>query len=163
MKKLIVIPALLVLLLQGVACAYTLQQANSVLDSANNFFVYMKNRKYKKIWGLLSNTSKKVIINSILKRSKKLNQKTLTKNFKSGGPIAKAYWDAYLRYFNPDTVLNESQWGIVSIKEKTAVISIKYKKAPKPIYLKLFKENGKWKVGLAETFFKSYYLNISSP
>jgi len=163
MKDLVLKWIIWALLLQGVVYGYTLQQANNVLDTANNFFVCMKKRQYKKVWFYLSNTSKKAILSSILKRSKKLKSKTLTQDFENGGKIARAYWDAYLRYFNPDTVLNESQWGIVSIKEKTAIISIKYKKAPKPIYLKLFKENGKWKVGLAETFFKSYYLNISSP
>ena len=139
--------------------AYSLQQMNSVLNPADSLFEYMENKNYENIWKLLSRKSKMAIVSDVFKDIKKtskhllVNKKNIYRNFQEGKDIAKTYWNAYLKYFNPKLVLYESQWNIKYIDKEKAEISIKYKKAPKPIYLKMFKENGQWKVGLAETFF----------
>ena len=73
-------------------------------------------------------------------------------DFSIGGLIAKSYWDEYLFYFDPDTVLEQSKWEMGSIGKQQAEIILQYKKAEQPARLKMFKEENQWKVGLIETF-----------
>ena len=143
----------------GKVFAYSFSEENAVLKPANNIFVALKNRHYKEVWSLLTTTSKIKIINSICdlmikKFNQKCNKIKLINDFKNGGKNAAAYWNSYLKYFDPNIVLNESQWKIKSIKNKKAIISIKYKDAPNPFLLYLTKEDGKWKVGLLESVLK---------
>lgn len=55
-------------------------------------------------------------------------------------------------------VLNHCSWEIKSIKEKKAIIKLTYEKSERPALLKMFKEKGKWKVGLVETFWPRKWL-----
>lgn len=73
-------------------------------------------------------------------------------NFKTGGTIAQAYWNSYLDAFNPDMVLEQSRWEMGKIGKDRAQINIIYKKAERPAVIQMFKEEGNWRVGLAETF-----------
>ena len=54
--------------------------------------------------------------------------------------------------FNPDFVLEESKWEMGKIEKDKAEIIIRYRKSEGPATLKMFKEEGKWVVGLEETF-----------
>ncbi len=81
-----------------------------------------------------------------------LNIDEIQNDFKNGGNISNNYWQAFLSNFNPDMILIESLWEVGLIKETHAEIIIRYKKSSAPAKLKLFKENGTWKVGLTETF-----------
>ncbi|WP_025209012.1 hypothetical protein [Hippea sp. KM1] len=117
----------------------------------------MKSKDYRGIWQLLTEQSKSIIIKDVCKFIKKSSGKCdvniVRSSFKKGKGLARDYWDAYLRYFNPDIILNQSSWNIKYIHADDAKITIKYKKAPNPVFLLMKKENGSWKVGLAETFF----------
>ncbi len=72
--------------------------------------------------------------------------------FEAGGPIARGYWNGFLVQFNPDIALEQSRWERGKIAGDRAEITITYKTAEKPALLKLFRENGRWKAGLVETF-----------
>ena len=73
-------------------------------------------------------------------------------NFKTGGTIAQAYWNSYLDAFNPDMVLEQSRWEMGKVGKDRAQINIIYKKAERPAVIQMLKEEGAWRVGLAETF-----------
>ena len=49
--------------------------------------------------------------------------------------MAKAYWNSYLNAFDPDSVLEQSKWGMGAIKKDKAEISILYKESAKPAVL----------------------------
>jgi len=129
---------------------------NSVLDSAEKFFISLKAREYKHAWNLLSKKSQETIIKDIYKTSNEIGANTKIENiqldFDNSGLISKNYWDAFLDTFDPNLILENSRWEIGFIKENKAEIIIKQKKSEEPARLKLFKENNKWKVGLVETF-----------
>jgi hypothetical protein len=73
-------------------------------------------------------------------------------DFVAGGPIARDYWDAFLRRFDPDTALENSRWEIGSVEKDRAEILLTRHGADHPARLKMFREDGGWKVGLVETF-----------
>ncbi len=134
------------------------RESSLILNKANRFFIILEKKDYKDVWVLLTKQSKNIIINdvckAIRKTAKKCNLNLIKSSFREGKGLARDYWDSYLRYFNPDIILKQSVWSIRYIHKSQAEISIKYKKAPNPVYLIMKKENGSWKVGLAESFFK---------
>lgn len=71
---------------------------------------------------------------------------------KSGGYIAKAYWNGYLKSFNPKIALKYSRWKIKFIRSDSAEIQINYIYSKQTALLKVFKENKEWKFGLIESF-----------
>ena len=73
-------------------------------------------------------------------------------DFAAGGPIARDYWDAFLRRFDPDAALEHSRWEIGSVGKDRAEILLTHPGADHPATLKMFLEDGGWKVGLVETF-----------
>ncbi len=73
-------------------------------------------------------------------------------DFVAGGPIARDYWDAFLRRFDPDAALEHSRWQIGSVGKDRAEILLTHHGADHPATLKMFREDGGWKAGLVETF-----------
>lgn len=74
------------------------------------------------------------------------------RDFAAGGPIARDYWDAFLRRFDPDAALEHSRWEIGSVGNDRAEILLTHHGADHPATLKMFREESGWKVGLVETF-----------
>jgi hypothetical protein len=74
------------------------------------------------------------------------------RDFVAGGPIARDYWDAFLRRFDPDAALEHSRWEIGSVGKDRAEILLTHHGADHPATLKMFREDGGWKTGLVETF-----------
>ena len=74
------------------------------------------------------------------------------RDFVAGGPIARDYWDAFLRRFDPDAALEHSRWEIGSVGKDRAEILLTHQGADHPATLKMFREDGGWKAGLVETF-----------
>ncbi len=144
----------------NISYAYESQRLKeeAVLDAATELFKSMERKRLEKIWQLISEKSKKEIVELVYKNLLKNNVKSYTKqdiekDFENGGPIAKAFWDGYLKNFDPKKILDESVWEKVKFEgHDKARIKIKYKKAKLPFYLKMYKEDGKWKVGLIESF-----------
>jgi hypothetical protein len=131
-------------------------EIDKVLSSAESLFKAMKERNYPKIWTLLSVKSKSIIIDDVEKAERKIGKiyakEDIGKDFAAGGLLAGFYWSGYLENFNPDTVLLESKWEMGKIEKDRTEIVIRYKKSEGPAMLKMFKEEGKWVVGLEETF-----------
>ncbi|MBI5188644.1 MAG: hypothetical protein HZA07_06200 [Nitrospirae bacterium] len=127
-----------------------------VLDSAERFFINLKERKYTDAWNTLTEESRFTIIDDVYKSIKKaggdIEKEIVATDFSNSGTIFKTYWDAFLDNFNPDLVLKESKWEIKDIENDKAIIILKYIKSEAIAELKLHKENGKWRVGLIESF-----------
>lgn len=117
----------------------------------------MKNKDFRGIWETLSAASRQTIVDETRKSIRRaggedLSKEDVRRDFDDGGPIAREYWSGFLRHFDPDLVLEQSRWEKVAIDKDRAEIHIIYKTAEKPALLKLYREEGSWRVGLVETF-----------
>ena len=152
------IAAVLALILTNVIALPVLAQAGAaetdrILDAGEACFKAMKQKDYAAIWESLSAKSQAAIVGDVAKRAAHTYSKEqIGTDFSIGGLVAKSYWDEYLFYFDPDTVLEQSKWEMGPIGKQQAEIILQYKKAEQPARLKLFKEGNQWKVGLIETF-----------
>jgi len=131
-------------------------EIDSVLSSAESLFKTMKEKNYQKIWTFLSVKTRNTIVDDVYKavskKSTDYTKEIISKDFISGGSLSGSYWNSYLENFNPDLVLEESTWQIGEIERNKAEIIIRHKKSEGPAIVKMFKEGGKWMVGLEETF-----------
>jgi hypothetical protein len=131
-------------------------ETDAILFTAESCFKTMKERNYPKVWSILSEKTKGLIIDDVQKATDKAgtnySKEAIGKDFTSGGVLSVSYWTNYLEYFNPDLVLEESKWEIGKIAKNRAEIYIKHRKSGNPSILKMFLEDEIWKVGLEETF-----------
>ncbi len=126
------------------------KEVDNILSSAETLFKMMKEKNYVRIWFFLSHASRTAIIDDTFKNIMSKDQ--IKKNFETGGTIAQTYWNSYLDAFDPDMVLEKSRWELGKLSKDKALINIIYRKAEKPAIIQMYKEEGSWKVDLAETF-----------
>lgn len=122
----------------------------AILNSAEVFFISLKQADFKAAWERLSDKSRRTIIDEeygILKE--KINKEDLIKDFESGGERFLYYWNTYVEGFDPDLALKKAVWKMGEIKNDKAVIILHVEGDAE---LRMFKEDGKWKVGLVESF-----------
>lgn len=124
-----------------------------ILDSAEKFFISLKERNYGTAWELLSERSHRTIINEVYDsargRGVKIKKANIARDFDGSGVIFNNYWNSFMLNFDPDIVLNERVWEFEKIRQDSAVILLKGKGITR---LKMFRESGWWKVGFVETF-----------
>lgn len=133
------------------------KEAANVLDAADGLFKAMKDRNYDRIWNSITSKSRTKIIEDVSKAIEKKKDKPysieqISGDFDKCETLCKAYWKGYLENFDPSTVLEQSKWEMSFVKDDKAEIIITYKKSATPAILKMFREDGVWKVGLTETF-----------
>jgi len=137
-------------------------EIDQMLTVTETLFQSMKAGKYATTWRCITEKSKQYIIDDVRSECAKVKvecpEPQVRSDFESAGSMARAYWDSFLRQFDPSLVLSHSTWGIGKVEKDNAEITIQYEKSKKPARLKLFKEKGKWKVGLEETFRSRRYL-----
>jgi len=68
------------------------------------------------------------------------NPEAVRSDFVAGGPIARDYWDAFLRRFDPDIALEHSRWEIGSVGNDGAEILLTHHGADHPARLQLFRK-----------------------
>jgi hypothetical protein len=136
----------------------------AILARAESLFQSMKSRDYPAIFAALSAKSRETIVAGTSSALAAANAPpTSAKNpapgpgavrsdFVAGGPIARDYWDAFLRRFDPDAALEHSRWEIGSVGKDRAEVLLTHHGADHPAALKMFREDGDWKAGLVETF-----------
>ena len=147
----------------------------AILDRAESLFQSMKARDYPAIFAALSAKSRETIVAetssalaaaaqappgkptaadapSAPARDAAPGPEAVRADFIAGGPIARDYWDAFLRRFDPDAALEHSRWEIGSVGKDRAEILLTHHGADRPATLKMYREDGGWKVGLVETF-----------
>ena len=136
----------------------------AILARAEFLFQSMKTRDYPAIFAALSAKSRETIVaetSSALAaaeppsspaRDPAPGPEEVRGDFVAGGPIARDYWDAFLRRFDPDAALEHSRWQIGSVGKDRAEILLTHHGADRPATLKMYREDGGWKAGLVETF-----------
>jgi hypothetical protein len=127
----------------------------AILARAESLFQSMKSRDYPAVFAALSAKSRGRIVaetSSALARDPAPGPEAIRSDFVAGGPIARDYWDAFLRRFDPDDALEHSRWEIGSVEKDRAEILLTHHGADHPAKLKMFREDSGWKVGLVETF-----------
>ena len=124
-----------------------------VLESAENFFVFLKEKNYRAAWELLSERSQETIINDVYESAREsgatIDKEKIVTDFSGSGIIFNNYWNAFMINFNPDIVLNERVWEFENIGPVRAIILIRGEGITRLI---MYKEAGWWKVGFVETF-----------
>ena len=160
MSKILFVVCLLLFsagLLVNANSSYAKENAGDVLTPPFSFFLNLKEHNYDKLWGLLTDNSKKYIADSIEKSFKKnhvkIGEKKIYGNMSEGGYIAKAYWGGFLKTFKPNTVLKYSIWKVKSIGSNKAQIAINYKYGKGSTIFDVYKQRGKWKFGLIESLY----------
>ena len=137
----------------------------AILARAESLFQSMKVRDYPAIFAVLSAKSRETIVAETTSalavtgtpshapaKTRPPDPEAVRRDFVAGGPIARDYWDAFLRRFDPDAALEHSRWEIGSVGKDRAEILLTHHGADHPATLKMFREDGGWKAGLVETF-----------
>ncbi len=136
----------------------------AILAAAESMFQSMKARAYPAIFSALSAKSRDTIVaetssalaaadvSSAPAKNPAPGPEAVGDDFVAGGPIARDYWNAFLRHFDPDAALEHSRWEIGSVGKDRAEILLTHHGADHPATLKMFLEAGGWKAGLVETF-----------
>ena len=151
---------MLIIVLISPACKvradYQSGTAALILDSAEGFFISLKDGEYEAAWDSLSKKSHSTIIDNVYSASIKINKDTkkeaVEKDFKNKGILFNNYWKAFRDTFNSETVLEKSIWKMGVIKKNRAEILLTNKKTGRLARVKMSREQGTWKVGLVETF-----------
>ena len=128
-----------------------------LLSTVESTFAAMKNRDYPGIWTRLSSASRNTIVEDTRKAIARGSggeapKDRIEQDFREGGPVARTYWDGFLRRFDPEGALSKSRWEMGEASDTEAYLLITHEGAEKPAVVRLYKEEGAWKVGLAETF-----------
>lgn len=129
---------------------------DAILDSAEKFFLSLKERDFETTWNSLSGRSRESIINDVYETSVKIGgtirRDDIIRDFERRGLMFTNYWKSFIRTFDADVVLEQSLWKMGTVRETKAEIIIQYNKFSNPTILRMMKENDTWKVGLNETF-----------
>ncbi|MDI6743909.1 MAG: hypothetical protein QMD07_00875 [Thermodesulfovibrionales bacterium] len=129
---------------------------DEILNTAEGFFIALKEKRFADVWELLTIKSKNTIISEVYKDINKTKAKigkgVVREEFDKKGDLFLIYWNAFVKDFEPATVLEQSVWSMGQIKDNKATIILQYKKTEYPAELKIYKENGKWQFGLVESF-----------
>jgi len=124
-----------------------------VLESAENFFVFLKEKNYRAAWELLSERSRETIINDVYESAREngaeIGKEKIIADFSGSGIIFNNYWNAFMANFDPDVVLNERVWEFEKIGPVRAIILLRGEGVTR---LMMYKEAGWWRVGFVETF-----------
>jgi len=130
-----------------------------MLKSAESVFKAMQARQYTQIWQKLTQKSRQTVVKDTFKAIKanqgNASEDRIERGFIVGDELSKAYWDSFLKNFDPVLILDQSVWEIESVKNDHASIKMTFRKAQRPAILKMYKEEGVWKVGLTESFWAS--------
>jgi hypothetical protein len=160
----------------GIAVIFTAFKAHAedhgnsialVLNSAEKFFISLKNHEYETAWNFLSEKSHKTIIDDVYKAygnmGGQIKKEDVKKDFRNRGVMFNNYWKAFLDSFNTDMILEHSQWEMGAIKKTRAEILLINRKTHSLARLKMYKEQGVWKIGLVETFWTRKTVKFLQP
>lgn len=132
------------------------KRQDEVLNAVEGFFVALRERRFADAWELLTDRTKETIIDEVYrdinKTKTKIGREVIKEEFDIKGELFHIYWDTFMKNFDPDAILEQSVWNMPEIKTDKAVIITRHKKSEYPSELKAYRENGKWRFGLVESF-----------
>ena len=129
----------------------------AILSAAESMFLAMKARDYPAVWRTITVNSRDTILaetEGAIRRSgsQPVSRDALREDFAAGGPVAREYWEGFLRRFDPDDALERSRWEIGLPEKDRAEVRITHRGADRPAVLRMYREGSEWKAGLVETF-----------
>jgi hypothetical protein len=137
-------------------CLSADKREDEVLNAGETFFVALKEKRFADAWESLTIKSRDTIINEVYneinKTEAKIGKDLVADDFNKNGELSRLYWNAFLKNFDPDIILEQSIWSIRKIGDDTAIIVLKYKESKYNSELKLYKQDGRWHFGLIESF-----------
>lgn len=129
---------------------------DEILSVTEGFFIALKEKRFADAWDMLTAKSKNTIIDEVYREVNKTNSKigkeVVKEEFDKKGELFSIYWNTFTQKFDPDTVLEQSVWNIGEIKHDRATLILRYKKSEYDSELQIYKEEGKWKFGLVESY-----------
>jgi effector-binding domain-containing protein len=129
---------------------------DAILKVTEGFFIALKEKRFTDAWEFLTIKSRDTIIDEVYrdinKTKAKIGKEVVREEFDKKRDLFLIYWNAFIKDFDPNTVLEQSVWNIGEIKGNKATIILQYKRSEYPAELKIYKENGKWQFGLVESF-----------
>lgn len=132
------------------------------LDRTNLFFEEMQNRNYSELWSYLTITSQKKIISDILTHADpkdNLTNEKVAKDFAKCAELCVSYWTGFLYYFDPDLVLEKTEWNISEASPEYVEVELINSETQAQSLLKIYKEKGIWQFGLTESFWIRKFFN----
>jgi hypothetical protein len=139
-----------------IAAAANPKDTDDILNAAESVFQNMAKRDFPALWQGLTAGTRRNILRSVQKAEGKAGhdytEEQLRLAFEKGDAISREYWEGYLSQFDPKTILTDSRWSMGPVNRDRAEIILRHQKADHDALLKLFREDGVWKVGLDETF-----------
>jgi len=128
-----------------------------ILAAAESLFQTMKDRDFRATWAVLSAQSRETIVSDTDAAIRKaggpaVSAERIRQDFAAGGPLARQYWEGFLRRFDPDDALEKSRWEMGVVEPDRAEVRITRRGSDRPAVLRMFREGGEWKAGLVETF-----------
>jgi len=131
----------------------------AILSTAESLFQTMKARDYTATWAVLTAKSRDTIVSETEEAIRKAGGQAVPKDeirgdFAAGGPLCRKYWEGFLRRFDPDDALEKSRWEMGPVNKDRAEVLITHRRADRPAVLQMFREEGVWKAGLVETFWR---------
>ena len=80
-----------------------------MLTSAEGFFIALKEKRFDDAWKSLTTKSRDTIVSEVYKEinktKAKIGRELVTEDFDKNGELSRCYWDAFIKNFDPDTVL----------------------------------------------------------
>lgn len=135
-----------------------------MLAQAEDFFTYLNKGGYEAAWQLLSDKSRKTIIDDVYETYRKMGgeiqRAAIEQDFENGGIIFRNYWNAFVQNFDIHMVLDDSRWQAGIMEQDSADIIITHKNSKNPLKFHMVKEDDVWKVGLVETFWSNRTMDI---
>lgn len=127
------------------------------IDNSESFFQFLQSHDYIKAWSQMTEKSHDTIVSDVYDAIKKksaepISKENISDDFKQCGGICQEYWKGFLSYFNPAEVLDNSTWSTGNSEKNYCEILLKHKNSETPAIIKMYKENGMWKIGLTESF-----------
>lgn len=129
---------------------------DEILSVTEGFFIALKERRFADAWDLLTVKSKNTIIDEVYKdinkTKTKMGREVVKEEFQKKGELFDIFWNNFIKKFDPDTVLEQSAWNIGRIESDRATLILRYKRSEYDSELQIYKEEGKWKFGLVESY-----------
>lgn len=129
---------------------------DEILSVTERFFIALKERRFADAWDLLTVKSKNTIIDEVYKdinkTKTKMGREVVKEEFQKKGELFDIFWNNFIKKFDPDTVLEQSAWNIGRIESDRATLILRYKRSEYDSELQIYKEEGRWKFGLVESY-----------
>ena len=157
-KKMVAVSVLLTLAMPSSSFSQSLEDPEVValFMAAREFFQTIESKDYSGVWERITAESREKIIDAIYKEQKNTGESStrgiIRSDFNRCGPVCESFWKAYFKAFDPDSTLKQSRWDLGYIKKRKAEIWITHMRADRPAKVKLFREEGTWKIGVMESF-----------